>query len=511
MTKNKRMTVILASALSLTTALAGCSTDAGSTGSGGTAAPDKEAKPTALNIMLELTLADPPGEDNPVKLEIEKRTNTKLNFSWVSSNNYGDKQNVTLASGDIPEMMLVLDPYHPQVLSMAKQGAFWDLTAQVKNYPNLSKFPEETWSGIAIDGKYYGIPRSRALIGGENIPLIRKDWLDQLGLKVPVTMDDMYNVMKAFTDKDPDGNGKKDTIGFTGFVAAEGMGQFDWVENTFNGSNGRWKAKDGQLLDTYTGKETRDALVWLNKAYAEGIISPDFPTLKNSQVRENITTNKAGMFADAMNPSWLLTGQMRKANPKADVMPLTYLEGPNGKYAPKNIGSYGMFVIPKSVPEAKVKQILQFMDYGASEEGWVLANYGLKDIHYTEKDGLKTTNEQAIKDKVNAYGWIFANLDKYQRGYQSGIPADFMDRNRTIIDERAKVAIPNPAIGLISDTATKVGKEYDKKIQDMKTKVIMGREPITAWDDFIAKLKTEPDYQKIVKEINEEYAKRVKK
>jgi putative aldouronate transport system substrate-binding protein len=509
MKTNQKWLLMLASVLSLSSVLAGCG--AGEATKGGAADPEKNAKPTDINIMIELTLAEPPSEDNPVKLEIEKRTNTKLNMSWVSSNNFADKQNVTLASGDIPEMMLVHDPYHPQVVSMARQGAFWDITPMVKDYKNLSKLQEDTWKNIAIDGKYFGIPRSRALIGGGNMPLIRKDWLDQLGMKMPVTMDDMFNVMKAFTEKDPDGNGKKDTIGFTGFVGADSIGQFAWVENTFNGSNGNWKLKDGKLIDTNTEKGTRDALEWLNKAFTEGIISPDFPTLKNSQVRENITTSKAGMFSDAMNPSWLLTGQMRKSNPKADLIPMTFLEGPNGKYTPKDSGVFGMYVIPKSVPEAKVKKILQFMDFGATDEGNVLGNYGLKDIHYTEKDGLKTTNELAAKDKVSAYGGMFANLDKYQRGYQSGIPADFMDRNRSIIDERTKLAIPNQAVGLISETASKVGKEYDKKIQDMKTKVIIGREPLSAWDDFITKLKAEPNYQKIVKEMNEEYAKRGKK
>ncbi|MFH5185224.1 hypothetical protein ACHHV8_22690 [Paenibacillus sp. TAB 01] len=282
------------------------------------------------------------------------------------------------------------------------------------------------------------------------------------------------------------------------------------MENVFNNTQGKWKLKDGQLIDVTFDKGTRDALLWLNKAFTEGIISPDFPTLKNSQVREMITTNKAGSFSDAMNPSWLLTGQLRKTTPKADLLPLTYLEGPEGKYVPKDSGAYGMYVIPKSVPEDKVKKILKFMDYGATEEGSVLANYGLKEVHYTEKDGLKTTNEQAIKDKVAAYGGLFANLDKYQRGYQSGIPADFMNRNRKIIDERTKYAVPNPAVGVISETAIKVGKEFDKKIQDMKTKVIMGREPITAWDDFIAGLKTNADYQKIITETNEAYKKTAK-
>ncbi|TDF94192.1 extracellular solute-binding protein [Paenibacillus piri] len=451
---------------------------------------------------------EPPSDDDVTKKEIEKNTNTKLNISWVSSNNYDDKTNVTLASGDIPEMMLVLDPYSPQVKMMASQGAFWDLTPYIKDYKNLSAFPAQSWKNTAINGKNYGIVRVRPLEGSGNFPLIRKDWLDKLGMQAPVTMDQMYEVMKAFTEKDPDGNGKKDTVGFTGLVSSDGMGSFVWVENVMNGTNGRWKEKDGKLVDTVFEPGTRESLVWLNKAYKEGIIAPDFPTLKTSQVREMITTNKAGIFADAMKPSWLLTGQMRKTNPQADILPLTYLEGTAGKFVPKDSGAYGMYVIPKSVPEAKMKKLLQFMDYGATEEGWMLASYGLKDVHYTEKDGVIAPTEQAVKDNVGVFVHLFANLDKYERAYQTGIPADFLNRNKQIVDERSKYSIPAPAVGLNSDTYIKAGKDYDKKIQDLKVKIILGREPITAWDDMVGKLKADAQYQQIITEINGDYAQR---
>ncbi|MFH5185225.1 extracellular solute-binding protein [Paenibacillus sp. TAB 01] len=161
----------------------------------------KDTGPTPINIMMELTLTEPPADDNPVKQEIEKRTNTKLNISWVSSNNFVEKQNVTLASGDIPELMMVNDAYDPQVMMLARQGAFWDITPFVKDYPNLQALQADSWKNTSIDGKSYGVPRLRALIGGGNFPLIRKDWLDQLGLKQPETMDDIYQVFKAFTEQ----------------------------------------------------------------------------------------------------------------------------------------------------------------------------------------------------------------------------------------------------------------------------------------------------------------------
>ncbi|UQZ83201.1 Lipoprotein LipO precursor [Paenibacillus konkukensis] len=502
--RKQAWTLALTSVVGAAALLSGCSGGAEQNG----ADAGKDAGPTQISVMTVFFTPEPPGEDDVTKKEIEKNTNTKLNISWVSGNNYDDKMNVTLASGDIPELMLVLDPYHPQVQTMAAQGAFWDLTPYIKDYKHLSELPALSWQNSSINGRSYGIPRVRPLEGSGSFPLIRKDWLDKLGLPVPADMDQMYETMKAFKEKDPDGNGKNDTIGFSGLVSSDGMGSFGWVENVFNGTNGRWKEKDGKLLNTVYEPGTREALVWLTKAYQDGIIAPDFPTLKTTQVRDLITTSKAGIFADAIKPSWLLTGQMRKTNPQADLLPLTYLEGPNGKFVPKDSGVYGMYVIPTTVPEAKMKKLLQFMDYGATEEGWMLASFGLKDVHYTVKDGVIAPTEQAAKDNVGVFLHLFANLDRYERAYQTGIPADFLNRNKQIIDERAKYSVADPAVGLNSETYLKIGKDYDKKIQDLKVKIILGREPIAAWDEFVAKLKADAQYRKIDEEINAEYAKR---
>lgn len=108
-----------------------------------------------------------------------------------------------------------------------------------------------------------------------------------------------------------------------------------------------------------------------------------------------------------------------------------------------------------------------------------------------------------------ALGQIFLKYDQYLRAWRAGMPADVFERNKKIIDERTKVSVPDLAIGLNSDTNTKVGSELGKKIQDMKTKVIMGKEPMSAWDDFVAKLKTDSDMIKITNELNDSYKTRM--
>ena len=154
---------------------------------------------------------------------------------------------------------------------------------------------------------------------------------------------------------------------------------------------------------------------------------------------------------------------------------------------------------------------MAFKEYGATDEGYTLASFGIKDVHYTEKDGIKTPTEQAKKDIVaqQAFGQIFLKYDPYLRAYRSGMPNEIYERNKKIIDERVKVSIGDPAVGLVSETNTKVGTELRKKIQDMKTKVIMGKETIEAWDAYVTQLQKDADLIKITDELNKSYQDRV--
>ncbi|RAV00193.1 extracellular solute-binding protein [Paenibacillus sp. YN15] len=505
----QRLAFLSAAALLLASVLSACGQDGGGSanGTGQTDAGKKQEAPTEISIMTMYYTPEPPGEDNVVVKEIEKRTNTKLKITWVSPNSYTDKVNVTLASGDIPDLMLLDDPFHAQVRMMVAQGAFWDITPYLKDYPNLSKYPAETWNNTKqADGKNYGIPRVRPVEGGGYI-YIRKDWLDKLGLTVPQTTDEFYDVMKAFTDRDPDGNGKDDTIGFVGFVDQTGMSYFTQLQNTFNKVNSDWKLVDGKLVNVNLLPGTRETLVWLNKAYKEKVIPEDFAVLKNTQAKDLLKSNRGGAFQDTVEAAWEPTEELRKSDPKADFLPLVGLNG----YSNRDSGFFGMFAIPKKVPEEKMKKLLQFMDYGASDEGYDLAAYGFEGVHYTQKDGIYTATEQAKKDIVaqGAFGQIFGKYDKYLRAYRVGMPPDVLERNKKIIDEKTKISVPDPSVGLNSDTNTKSGPELRKKIQDLKTKIIIGKEPISAWDDYVNKLKTDPDMVKITNELNESYQKRM--
>jgi putative aldouronate transport system substrate-binding protein len=93
--------------------------------------------------------------------------------------------------------------------------------------------------------------------------------------------------------------------------------------------------------------------------------------------------------------------------------------------------------------------------------------------------------------------------------YHSGMPKEKFERNKQIVDAQSQVFVADPAYGLVSDTNIKLGANYKKKLDDMKIKVIMGKETIDAWDNLVKELKADPNYMKIADEMNKAYQDRL--
>ncbi|RXZ82683.1 extracellular solute-binding protein [Paenibacillaceae bacterium] len=476
----------------------------GQPGTEGNAGGNAEST-VAISIMTEFNTPEAPGPDNPVLKEFEKKTNTKLNIMWTSPNSYGDKVNLILASGEMPDLVKVLDFNSSLMRQMVKQGAFWDLTPFLKDYPHLMEYPESVWEKTKIDGKNVVIPSVRPLHGGPWMPIVRKDWLDKLQLEVPKTLDDLYTVMEAFAEQDPDGNGVKDTIPL---LPRNDLG---WAEGVLNNSNGKWKEVDGGLIDTTFEPGTREALLWLNKVYDAGFMPADYAIMKETQSEDLAKSGRVGMYPNTIEAIWRVQAELIKTNPEADFLPLSYLESEAGTYAPSSPGFNGVFLIPKSVPEDKVKKILELMDYGASEEGFALACFGIEGIHYTiDEEGFKVATDQAFKDSVSqsSFGKIFERFDEYLWAYRTGMPKELFERNKAIVDERQSHSVDDPSVGLISESWLKLGPDYTKKMNDLKTKIIMGQEPIEAWDTYVNNLKADKAYMNVIDEMNEAFAAR---
>lgn len=480
--------------------------EGGSQPEGGSAAPVQQNEgPTTISIMSHFLTPTPPQKDNPVELEIERLTNTKLEIQWVSGNNYTDKFNVTIASGAIPDLIFVNDPFGSVFRTAAAQGAFWDVGPYIKDYPNLSeKIAPIAWELTKIDGKNYGIPRPRPS-EADTFFILRKDWLDNVGLPMPTTSDELYEVMKAFTHNDPDGNGKHDTVGFAGQVNPTDMGTLGHFESIFTGAFGEWKLENDQLVFTALLPEMRDALVYLSNAYKDGLLPVDLASLKLSQTKEMFQAGKAGVANDKAGAMQAVYDSLSKIDPDFDMMNLVPVTSING-FNPKGPGFAAMNAIPKSVPEEKMKKILAMIDTWMNDEVFVLHKQGIEGIHHTVENGEAVINTEKMEaDAVGSYNQIVYVADEYDSSVKPVFPDEVNELYAQIQDERAKTSVADVSIGLYSETALTYLPELRKQLQDMKTKVIIGREPIEAWDALVASLSDDPSLKQMTAEMNAAY------
>ena len=154
------------------------------------------------------------------------------------------------------------DAAEPTAAENAEAGVFWDLTPFLKDYPNLNREElKEMWEITKVDGKNIVIPRYYPSYGGGVFPMIRKDWLDALQLETPKTLDEFHNVLKAFKEKDPNGNGQADEIPYAANPSA-----LAYIYNIFNETQGSWKLQpDNTLTPIMTSDESREAMLWIKK------------------------------------------------------------------------------------------------------------------------------------------------------------------------------------------------------------------------------------------------------
>ncbi|MBY0144417.1 extracellular solute-binding protein [Neobacillus niacini] len=460
-----------------------------------------------IRIMTTAYTPDPPSDDSPVLKELEKFTNTNITMNWVLDSAYQDKLNITLASGDLPDVMMIPSKI-PSFVSAVRDGAFWDLGPYLKDYPNLSKANEITLQNSAIDGKTYGIYRARPL--GRLGVTFRSDWLNNVGLETPKTIDDFYNVLKAFTHDDPDGNGKDDTYGM---VVSKYNGPWDIMQIWFGAPN-KWGEKNGKLEPDFMSDEYMNALKFFKKLYDEKLINEDFAVMDPQKWGDPLMNSQAGVIVDVLDRGRRADEDFKKSNPELTepIDILGAVEGPKGLRSLPTAGYSGLLAIPKSSvkTEEELKQVLTFLDKVNEEESQKLAYNGIEGRHYEVQDGklvLLTNNDQALINE-------FTDLNQFHMG----IPEDrfikpemtpVREKEQVILKENEKIVVPNPAESFLSEVYAQKGQQLDNIINDARTKFIVGQIDEAGFKDAI-KLWRSTGGDDYIKEINDLYKKNKK-
>lgn len=484
-------------------------------------------------------------EDLYIMKQLEEKTNIHIDYEWYAAATADDadqKTSMAIASGDIPDFMIV---NRAQLALLAQTDliikdlqSLWDTYASDKLKEWTMAEGTDAWESMRYNGTIMGIPVADGISNKGEMLWIRQDWLDNLNLEVPTTMDELYDVMVAFKDNDPDGNGQNDTIGMTlhkDFLNGPGMGDAIAVFNGFNAFPKIW-VDDGSGNLTYgtTMDGAKDALTWLNKAYNDGLIVQDFSAMDSTKASEATVSGKSGVQYGA---NWNANAPLQSTvdnNPDARWIAVPMPDA-DGKVTPQtDLNIRQIYVISSKCehPEAFIKLMNFYVDaFTADEEE--REKYYVEDsagnlsfpLHYVSS--FMSSNAMT---NLNAYWNVCDALEKddtsalsgeemgYYKGCKNYLDGDMSSwcHYMTFGPENSGYAVicdnyfkdDNYMIDAFygADTPTMQTKlsAVEDKVMEFYTQVIMGVKTMDDWDSFMTEVNN-LGLEQITKEVNEWY------
>ena len=446
--KSKRlMAMALACALAVTTTACGSkpASDAGSAPAqpssnfNAEGLPILKEKETFKVVSLRDALSMKNMDEKACVIKSEEDTNIHVEWQEVPANGWNEKINVIFASNQLP------DAISGGIDVMANYRSLLPLNDLIEKYaPNVQKMFEENPSLKAAltapDGNIYSLP-----VGGQSptddiagVMWINKDWLDKLNLPMPTTTDELYDVLVAFRDQDPNGNGKKDEIPLAVSSTANDnvldpmFGLFGTLDIS-KGEKAFTDVKDGKIVFAPARDEYRDALEWFHKLYAEGLMNQDY-------FIENGEQFMAKGNADVPLEGVVMTYKpdlAMKADFASSYVVLPPVKGPNGDpvwagaVTPR--GSMGGFVITKQCKSPET--MIRWYDYCNQDIDMVnLWNFGPEGTSWKKDDqGRWLQNFDNIPEGMNYAQYRRTEGAFYINTYQ--VPSFFAPDQNAVTNE----------------------------------------------------------------------------
>ncbi|MBO7357653.1 MAG: extracellular solute-binding protein [Lachnospiraceae bacterium] len=510
--KMKKCVALILGTMMAFSTLAGCGGNGGTvTGKDesvpATGAVSERTEPLEVSMFLPSRLADALYSKDTLTFKVlAEKMNMDFDIETVVNAEAKNKFSVIVASGKTNDVMAGT---LGDINKFGMSGAFLPLDDLIDQYaPNLKQYvvdnKEVLAQTAASDGKIYGIPMLTAVRTAMGY-CIRQDWLDDLGMEAPVTIDDWYKVLTAFKNTDLNGNGAGDVTPllldrawenyFNNFADAWGI--------ELNGNNDYWMVKDGEVKFAPILPETKEYLATMAKWYKEGLIDQEFITREDTN-NYHILNNKAGATC-----YW--TGYIAGMNSNAEVLaldpdtnwqviaPPVLTEGqPQKTFSQQAVVGGSAWAISSRVPEEKAIEIIKMFDYVYSDEGSMLFNFGVEGESYQYVDGVPEYTDLVTKSEDGLVTWIRSNgmqpligirqLPEYEAA--SCANDDVRKQLFDYVDNDYFYDI-NPTLVLTEDEQDK----YDAVMSAIKIyvdeellKFIIGSRPIDDFDGFVARI-----------------------
>jgi len=269
-------------------------------------------------------------------------------------------------------------------------------------------------------GQVYGVPR--ILDNPTDVvhleANINTEWLKTLGLQKPTTIDELYDVLVAFRDRDPNGNGKKDEIPMMGRVGRLGQGMDNYLINAFIQYSPSRKAmiEDGKAFSYHDQDEYRQALIFMNKLVEEGLLSPLSFTGDGSELQRLLNPVGSEPFTIGIACAYITGNFVENSRSWQIYEPLPALKDVTGR------GGYSMFD-PPTVDTTfgitwcceNVQLAFRLLDFMHSQEAYLRQRWGEEGVDW---DWIENTEYKDLAKGNGVYGGDAAYVN-YNDGWRN--------------------------------------------------------------------------------------------
>ncbi|MBB6735377.1 extracellular solute-binding protein [Cohnella zeiphila] len=452
----------------------------------------------------------PTFQEIPFFQEWQRRTGVDLTFLQPPANQANESMNVLLASGDLPDMMeFQWDTFPGGPDKAIADGYILRLNDVIDRYaPHLRNYlnehPDIDKMVKTGSGNYYVFPFIR---GDDRLltfqgPIVRKDWLDELGLPIPETIDEWHTMLKAFKER----KGVKAPLTFLGvpspLFGLDGgafTGAFG-VRNGFYTDNGR--VKFGPIEPGY-----KQFLALFREWYEEGLIDPNIATVDTETMDTNMLSGRSGATiwnAGAGIGTW--QPFVQRKDPAARFAPAPYPvlnKGERPKFGQRSYPYGGSAGVAISAKSPNVEEAARMLDYGYSPEGHLLFNFGVEGKTYEMRNGYPTytglimdnpdklppSQALAMYTRANYFGPFVQDV-RYLEQYF--VLPEQKDAVRIWSDTDAALH-QLPPISMTEEENAELSaimQNVDALVDEMSLKIIFGLEPLDSYDEYAAEIRS---------------------
>ena len=335
-----------------------------------------------------------PTNDLPVMQMYEELTNVHIEWETIPASNYNEVITARLSAAiDLPDLVTVPAG---QVARLGQEGVIISLQPLIDEYgPRISEYDQDNRlyyiSQLSPDGNRYVVAGS-VLKNVYNVGLmINKFWLEAVGLSMPTTIDEFYDMLVAFRDGDPNGNGEPDEIPYT--AKPDNLAELacSYGLMLHNGS-GYSLDENGTVQYDYMSPRYKEFLTLANRMYTEGLLNKEYTSASNQDEFELIANDRLGSVSFWHSWAASYSALHKNGDPEGETpvfIPSEPLIGPYGdqmkveRIGANPQGGFGVTQVCKT-PEIAVAWIDYIM---FSKECQDLYIYGIEGLTYTLVDG----------------------------------------------------------------------------------------------------------------------------